>query len=287
MRVELDITAGYRTPFDSSAFTLELGIFDDEIKPTIALVRRVHLGGGQGITTSPAVVKFSEGQHAISKAPCVQLSVPQVYRDRQDLPRGIRDPLDAAYLERYDYDRFLDIYGRPAPRIRTPSASVTLTRAVHGCWLFCTSIQPADDEQMTALAQRFPDYDCATMIDDPSEFAVQLGLDFGRLVRHEVVHLDTLVQLVRQRTRPLGLSVVNVYHGPVFYPSDPAAFLNQYPDELRGQVLPFVKNKEFEEDQEYRFAVSVFGIPSSQIVRFPTSNEIRALGKLAGGAQTS
>ena len=64
-----------------------------------------------------------------------------------------------------------------------------------------------------------------------------------------------------------------------FYPSDPAAFLDQYPDELRGQVLPFVKNQEFEGDQEYRFAVSVFGIPSSQIVSFPTSNEIRALGK--------
>ena len=119
---------------------------------------------------------------------------------------------------KYNLDQFLDTYGRPAPRIRTPSASVTLTRAVHGCWLFCTSINPLDDEQKTALARRFPDYDCATIIEDQSEFAVQLGLDFGRLVRHEVVHLDTLVQLVRQKTLPLGLSVVNVYHGPVFLP---------------------------------------------------------------------
>ena len=96
------------------------------------------------------------------------------------------------------------------------------------------------------------------------------------------MHLDSLVELVRHQTKPSGLSVVNVYHGLVCYPDDPAEFVKRYPDEIRSQVLPFVKGKEFEPDQEYRFTVSVFGTPSLETVRFPISCELRKLAKPMG-----
>ena len=280
MRLEIDITHKHRELrelLESRGFTLEGAVFDDECRPTMACVHRVHLGNLPGPTVNPPIVKFSKRDHAMTKAPSIQLSTPNAYRNQDDLPRGIQDPLDAAYVEKHTLDEFMNAYGNKKGKIRSLSGTVALTRAVSGLWVFCTSMLPPNRTAIGALAQRFPDYDAATVIADPSAFASQLGLDFGRLAQGEIVRLDPLVELARQLTNRPTMRIVNVDHGPVHYPRDLAGFLSRYPDELLPQVLPFVKRGDFEGDREYRFVVSVLGKPASETVRFPISPELRGL----------
>lgn len=55
--------------------------------------------------------------------------------------------------------------------------------------MFRTSVAP-EGSGLDDLRSRFPDYDCATLIPDPSAFAMQLGKDFGRQLNMKNLRLN-------------------------------------------------------------------------------------------------
>ena len=93
-------------------------------------------------------------------------------------------------------------------------------------------------------------YDGATLIDNPSSFAKQLGVDFGNVFNEGHVKHP---RPGRQMFTPL----VMVDHGPVVYANSTSDIIEHFPKESRGLVTPFVKRRGFSDQEEYRFVISI------------------------------
>ena len=133
-----------------------------------------------------------------------------------------------------------------------------ISQAVHGnlkcnvTWLlpdhyllFCSSIDPVrNDKRQEQMRLTDTCYDFMTIIESPTSFAKQLGVD----VRKQINTISTIV-----------------FHGPVIYLDDEdrvSEFTNRSRERLSG-IFPvtdhiplFVKDKKYQIQQEYRFVVS-------------------------------
>ena len=154
--------------------------------------------------------------------------------------------------------------------------------------MFCTSIM-GQGRALGELRSQFTDYDCATMIADPSAFALQLGKDTGRQFDMEDVRLDGFDKL-KQAMLKLAVTKVNgqlhqvgldttvlVSHGPVRYCDPPARIVGRFPKERRAAAVPFVKHSKFSGQREYRFVVEVIGEPKEKVFLMEVTDEIRGL----------
>ncbi|MCG8621275.1 MAG: hypothetical protein MJE68_04620, partial [Proteobacteria bacterium] len=115
-------------------------------------------------------------------------------------------------------------------------------------WMYCTSIDPkTNTKRMRQMGSVSPDYDFMAGIADPSKFAISLGLDVIRRIKLDKdfkINPDTMW--------------VTVTHGPVIY------WAGNLPQSAHDEVQmedigPFIKRKQFEEQQEYRFLIQIPG----------------------------
>ena len=139
------------------------------------------------------------------------------------------------------------------------------------------------------LRSQFPDYDCATLIADPSVFALQLGKDIGRQFDVEDVRLNGFDKLRRMRLTQAEITAegrllqkgldttVLVSHGPVSYCGPPERIVNLLPIERRAAAVPFVKRSKFAGHWEYRFVVEVIGEPKEKVFLMEITDELRSL----------
>ncbi len=287
----------------------------------LVLVYRVDYGQQMTFSKSTAVVKFAESQYAIPNSSNFRLASAKYYREYEEAPDpqpgssrlrngssqrhrrdetnvvGIADPEEGQFLETLQLDEFCRKYG-VASRTDFEHVTTSVTWGVPDFWMFCTSSMPDTSWDFQKLQARFPRYDSATIIADPSRFAVQIGKDFGRSFSEDDLRihgLDALKQLVLRMNSRVSLysdsagkyiveprrfgTVVRVTHGPVFYTDHPAHLLDRLSLVERGNVVPFVKRKKFEGDQEYRFLVEPIGEPMKQEFFMPISDQIRSLAK--------
>lgn len=269
-------------------------------------VFRVNYGDQPLPENAPRVVRFSRSDHSILTAPNIALSSPSYYRklEEKSAPSeqevrerrrrrplegdtretGVGDRMEARYQKQLDLDEFHRRFV-PALADAPASGSAQLTYGTDRFWMLCTSEEPGTSAEFETLRKEFAEYDYATVIPDPSEFALQFGKDFGLRHGEEAVRSDAMamVHLARiaagfiKAGAPVPETVVDVRHGQVVYSDEPSEVVEHYPEHYRGMVLPFVKRMKFAGEREYRFTLSLGSEPKRQRMSVEVSDNLRRL----------
>ena len=252
---------------ESEGLTRESAFIESDPTKALVLVYRVDLTGSRLKALLP-VVKFSKREHAIPnpEATCIQLATPSYYREYEGSEgnKGIRDEKEAQYERRWE----------------ASNVSWKMTLGRKDFWMFCTSVQPPTDWELRKMRDKF-EYDCATTIANPSEFAKELGSAFAAYSEWSDVRLSPLDNVLRQSLPPeVGDKVVWVYHGPVVYQRNPATVIEAFPEDKQAAVVPFVKRDQFSDQREYRFTVLIHGEPKEPKFPLPISTALRHLAKI-------
>ena len=297
-----------RGKLDVPGQRLEACEFVEGARRFLLLVYRVEYGGGPLSEIPPRVVRFSEGGHSIRVAPRLLLSSPRYYRELEEKSaptvvqpkaqarrRGvppkcetahgrIGDRMEARFQKELELKEF---HRRFVPQLTNApvAGSARLTYRTDGFWILCTSLEPETSCGFERLRSEFPEYDCATIIPDPSRFALQLGRDFGNQHGEDAI-LANAIAILRmakiahgfiEAGAPVPEVVVVVRHGRVVYVDEAADLIERYPPELQSTVLPFVKLPRFSDQKEYRCTVSLGGEPKRQRICVGVSDELRSL----------
>ena len=284
MKTPVTFPAETRTKLESPGIGVESAFISDGAKRFMVIVHRAALNGGSSLAKPTAIVKYSERQYALPHSRAVQLATPRYYRNYPGEDLGIRDEKEASYIKRMDLKGFLDKYSPQLSSLGMApgQGSADLTFARDDCWMFCTSVKPTTDGQAGQLGQPFSkDYDCATVIGNASEFAMELGATLGAHIRDADLRLSGLDILARYSMMPeLGETMVRVYHGQVVYTDDPVPIIESYPEEWRATIVPFLKRSQYAYQREYRYVVVTHGEAKKQALRLPVSEDLRALTKV-------
>ena len=234
---------------------------------TIALDVNGHL-----YSKSDALIKYSEARFSpVSSHPvdCIQLARPSYYRQFNEGQNSelIADEEEGIYIERLNgwgqqgswhiENIKKDIYANN-PNI---NLNVEITYDIDDCWLYCASVDPiANYERLWQMKDLSSDYDFMAGIENPSKFALQLGLDFAQQIGSG---------------REGGTIVVK--HGPVIY-SDVAN--PRVPDDelINGDIILFLKRDRYKGQQEYRFVLKAVGdTPQQDVLYLKVSDALRNL----------
>ena len=268
---------------------------------------RFPVGIHHSTSRCDALIKYSEARFSpVSRQPaeCIQLATPRFYRDFEAEKNSelIADELDAAYVEKLNWNRegsavmeHLKQQFRASTYGFGEKAHVELTFASNSFLMYCTSINPNSTykckKQRMSLS---PTYDFVTRIENPSLFAKQLAYDFGSQIdftsdiRCENHGLHTIASNVTKLTKTSEVGIehtsvdyfIFVDHGRVIYLNNDkiAPFIARVPNDARANILPFVKQKNYQEQQEYRFVVLVrFHTPIKETFNLKVTNELRLL----------
>jgi len=154
--------------------------------------------------TPPGVIKFSEKKYAIPNQEnnTIQLGSFRYYRKHED--DNIADPEEGKLIQRGPFSEICESNGVPSkPWFKYVSSTVTWKRP--DILMFCTSAL-RETQSFGELQSQFPNYDCATLIPDPSKFAMQLGKDVGSKLDMANVHLSGLDR-IKQVSESYGAGV--------------------------------------------------------------------------------
>lgn len=219
------------------------------------------------------VVKFSERCHAPCQAEKLRLATPSYYRDQESLPPGIADPNENKLRKN----------ATPWARNRFPYGSIKATAVFSSDsepWVYCASHLSSyhTSRNLKAKFSDEYDYDAATEIQDVDAFAMWLGIDFALQVNKDK-HLK-MEDFYREAYRASNHSIdtfVYVYHGPVHYEDESGVIAtNDDWTDIHGAVRAyFTKRTEFEDQSEYRFAVSTHRTPRDKVFWLDVSEELR------------
>ncbi len=226
---------------------------------------------------SDTLIKYSEARFSpVSSDPanCIQLATPSYYRKLEggENLELIADDRESAYIESLNWNSFSN----------NPSGKITWAR--NNFWLYCASIDPninyTRKKQMKHLS---PSYNFMTKIKEPSEFAKQLGRDFGKQIeldRDLGCDSPGWHTILTKQSKSLGDYFVTVDHGPVIYLDDDKIerLFNDYSKQHWGSIVPFVKRKEYNKQREYRFLISVQShSPNQNTFYLKVSDELKSL----------
>ena len=155
-----------------------------------------------------------------------------------------------------------------------PSSKENSERLVFGgnSWIFCTSIVPAPGERDAWRATLPEKYDHETTIRQPGKFALavvamfaeQTGLQgrHGHFTHHSGIRSYHSGQLI--------------LHGPVWYTDDVLGFLESFRSDPIYTMYPlFVKDREFQNQREYRFALHSESPVESQTLHLQVNGMLR------------
>ena len=240
------------------------------------VVSRVNVSSPAFLASTSKVVRFSESQYAIPKSVNIKLCSAAYYRHWEESDgRGIGDPEEATLRRNTDLATFHQESGQ-TPVSGAHHVQTTVTYRSE-CWILCTSIAPTSLTGMNSMqASVCQGYDAATLIADPSQFAKQLGINFGNVLRPSDLENPGPVwwELLRR---------VFVDHGPVVYTESPSDVIEKFQRASWRLVAPFVKRTHFSGQKEYRFVISIGGLgdPKERGLDLITTEELRALAHLA------
>ena len=173
-------------------------------------------------------------------------------------------------------------------------------------WMYCTSIDPLENTLRKEQAEHLDlKYDCMAKIEDPSEFAMQIGLDFAEQIdfRNDLkaksnFRFQNSVQKIKEDIENnfdrVGNHIIFVRHGPIIYTDTKGLSLSSVPlEQLHagieydmkreviqniGRIAPFLKLPKYEKQQEYRFIVwDLSHMPNNCRFHLKISSELRNL----------
>ena len=234
----------------------------------------VDISGFSETWSNQVLVKGIEAKYSLAHSNTIRISSPHRYRDLgetllQDDQEGKAQDLKEEYEqmeqfadERHEQEHALNRLGvqnvRLGPQNSTQSNKSTKTFTFGGgSWIFCTAIQPTSEDEWQNLHKALPStYNDYTTIHQPRKFAQALGLMFldqfgpnasnGKF-RHNSKATKEILSLH---------DTLHVLHGPVLYTEDVYGLLNYHEDSAVAKMYPlFVKDLQYGDQQEYRFAV--------------------------------
>ena len=252
----------------------------------MVMVNYVDLRDSPSRSPIPLLVKGCRAKDAIENGASVRISPPSAFRDEGG--NLIRDPGEGYHYEGSAKAEIRTVVDEPDALARareedklvnhvaelaglkfkqtTNSTSRTTTHSssqettfdwTPPGWLFCTSIEPAtDDEWEKWWASMDADYDHVSRIYRPREFARALG-------SMAVEQLGPRGDMVPHKSTLVGWPTVETYHptqmifhGPVVYSDDAMDYLRSARTELDFTLRAlFVKGRTHEDQREYRFLV--------------------------------
>ena len=253
----------------------------------MVITYQVDLGDRPSFKTPPSAIKFSKKEYAITNSTHIKLGSSRYYREYEGNTSGVGDSEEARLVQRGSLSEFLEKSGvSPEPGFEHVSTKVTW--ATTDFLMFCASVI-SEGRGLEDLLSEFPDYDCATIIPDPSAFAMQLGKEVGRQFDRENVRLNGVDRIKQMMLPPVEITtqgcvirkrldtVIQVSHGPVIYCDPPEDIINRFPLGVRGAVVPFVKRAEFAGQREYRFVLNIIGEPEEAELLMEITDELRSL----------
>lgn len=273
--MDMPITDDVRRANDSLYHRIEHAVRVERPFALNVYVRRVNVSSRALIVGQPKVVRFSESRYAIPNSENIRLRTAAYYREWEESDKcGIGDSEEATFRRSTDFATFQ----REAGQIPISGAHHIQLTSVHRkeCWVLCTSIAPPWPTGMDSMrASVCQGYEATTLIANPSEFARQLGIDFGNTLR------PTDVERSGQLLWEFRPQVV-VDHGPVIYTESPSDVIEKFPQADWGLVTPFVKRTRFSGQEEYRFVISIGGSggPKERSLDVTVTEELRALTNL-------
>ena len=229
------------------------------------------------------VVVFSKPAYAPGRTKTLQLATPAYYRDQGDLKPGIRDRDDGTLTR--DGTQW-------ASSIMGGTVSARLSFASYGePWVYCASHYRTNSE-LRRLRNEFGGefgYSAATRIDDPDAFALWLAVDFAlaldKTADVSLGPVNEIAYALRSYTANLwdgSLLIdtfVQIYYGPVNY-EDVSGRVDRQEQWFDPNASPkawFTKKASFNNQSEYRFAVTTPGTPMQLKHYVAVSPELRAL----------
>ena len=223
-----------------------------------------------------SIIKFSEEQYAISHSKYIKLATPSHFREiEEEVSNGIGDSMEATYKRETDLATLQRETGQE-PMWGAEHGAVTMTHVAE-CWMFCASIEPKlkTSWEIKKLRDSLDkNYDCCTLIKNPSKFAKRLGVSFGNSFKPSLVNHPGPLWW---RLHP----VVFVRHGPVIYADQVSKEIERFPKEMQGIVTPFIKRSKFSNQKEYRFVISLMGTPKEETLFLNVTDELRRLTQVA------
>ena len=244
------------TPEDLS-YTLQVTFVD---------LQNVIPGVQHSYSEVDTLIKYSEAQYSPISADSLKLATPHYYQELEVDGNSelIADDLESAYIQSF----YWQTLGNGVMELMR-----TLTRT-NFC-MFCTAIDPnlshRRDKQMKCISTS---YDSMAKIENPSEFAMQLGRDVGEYItlhnnlkrnHYQSPPWHNFISFYKKQLGFTGEYLIFVEHGPVTYlDTDQIAEMVKKDSEaytyFKGiNVIPFVKRERYKEQQEYRFIVSIQG----------------------------
>lgn len=258
----------------------------------------VMRGVGHSYSESDTLIKYSKKEDSpVSPVPSDSIRL-GAHNSYGDYPGLVGDDSEGKYKETHDWTKRGSRWGsarRKSLMEHSPilseinlknikfKMSMTL-KLISGSWLYCTSIDPkVNSQRMIQMKRTHPEYNFMTKIDEPTTFAQQLGCDFGRQIEsNRDLKCDSrdrhmLASTVNRQSGRGDYSIL-VYHGPVIYlyEKEVPEFINRASEKMGNQVVLFVKDKEYEVQQEYRFVVRVkFHSPSEKAIYLKVSEDLK------------
>ncbi|MXZ90083.1 MAG: hypothetical protein F4W95_15325 [Chloroflexi bacterium] len=272
---DIPFTEEYRKTHDALHYRTEYKVRVESPTAFRVYVRRVNVSSRAFLAGTPKIVRFSESQYAIPNSRNIRLRAAAYYRDWEESDGcGIGDAEEATFRRETDFATFQREAGQ-IPISGARHIQLTLTHRKE-CWVLCTAMAPWSVTRLDGMrANVCRGYDAATLIEDPSEFARQLGIDFGNALRTSDLESPGPIWWT---FRP----EVFVDHGPVVYTASPSDVIQRFPQASWELVTPFVKRAHFSHQKEYRFVVSIGGRgdPRQKSLDLSITEELRALTRL-------
>ena len=221
------------------------------------------------------LVKLGESQFAPGRLRTIRISKPELFRPGRD-PNETRaqqstghvddidEPEGLAQLRAAEVNRAAELVdsrirvtadGMHVSRTRRQKTTTTISLRNHG-WIYSTAIEPTSNEEWRDLKAMMPSrYDHTSYIYRPRAFALSLGSmladQFG--IRGGEVRVDARIADLHASNRRGSQTI---FHGPVVYEQDKFARYTSPRNEFEaflGKI--FIKDKRFEAEREYRFAI--------------------------------
>lgn len=230
------------------------------------------------ISQPTSLIKYSMAEHSpVSENPTdyIQLGTPSYFRfvKAEQGSELMADELESAYVETLDWRKHgSSMMESMKDRFASSFLSVPNDARQKMKWtrddvlIYCTSVAPETSYDRELHEESISsNYDFATRIVRPSCFAAELGHLFGKQIDYEndlsadLPGRHMLATLARTRAHCLGEYLIIVNHGSVLYLPEEEIETAMNPQNSTGynQILPFLKRKTYEGQQEYRFVIDV------------------------------
>ena len=227
------------------------------------------------------LVKYSKAKFSpVSsyRAGCIQLARPSYYRNFEDDEDSglIADSREGKHSEvssrKERGSPMMEHIKGGMNKIAHNKVEIKLGFETNDFWMYCVSVDPQISYKRRGQMRNLSlSYDFMTSIQEPSKFAIQLGRDVAKQIVLESRFSSKLSILS-------DIASIHVLHGRVIYLDDDEKRI-LFRDELYYDgIMSFVKGRVYQEQQEYRFIITVqWHTPNEDVFHLKVSDDLRNL----------